>query len=243
MTAPSSTALAATLSYVARRLRDLHAAAGVVLLAGAVIAALCLVAFAWVAAHVVAGRTQAFDEAVLATLARHQSPALTTVMLNVTLLGTSTVVVGVALISALFLALGRQRDSAALLLAATLGAVVLNDVLKAAFGRPRPHVFAWGTPVVDTSFPSGHAMSAAAVYATLAYLAARQESRRGARLATYVVAAAVIAAVAFSRLYLGVHYPTDVVAGLVVGWAWAAFCVATLEAGQRYAQRYARRPR
>ena len=238
MTASSPPApFAAALSYVARRLRDLHAAAGVVLLAGAVIAALCLVAFAWLASHVVAGRTQAFDVAVLATLARHQSPALTAVMVNVTLLGTSTVVIGVAFISALFLTLGRQRDSAALLLAATIGAVLLNEVLKAAFARPRPHVFAWGARVVDTSFPSGHAMSAAAVYATIAYLAARQEARRATRLTTYAVAAAIIVAVAFSRLYLGVHYPTDVVAGVVVGWAWAAFCVATLEAGQRYARR------
>ena len=238
MTAPS---LASTLAAVARRLRDLHAAAGVVLLAGAAVAALCIVAFAWVAAHVATGRTQAFDEAVLGVLARHRVPWLQAVMLDVTLLGATSVVIGIALVAALFLALTRHRDSAALLVASTVGAQLLNDVLKRAFDRPRPHVFDWGTQVATTSFPSGHAMSAAAVYATVAYLAARLEARRAVRVATYVAATLVILAVGFSRMYLGVHYPTDVAAGIAIGWSWAAFCVATLEAGQRYARRNARR--
>jgi undecaprenyl-diphosphatase len=232
--------LAATLAAVARRLRDLHAAAGVVLLAGAAVAALGIVAFAWVAAHVVAGRTQAFDEAVLGALARHRVPWLQALMVDVTLLGATSVVVGIAAVAALFLAITRHRDSAMLLLASTVGAQLLNDVLKRAFDRPRPHVFDWGTQVATTSFPSGHAMSAAAVYATVAYLAARLEARRAVRVATYVAAALVILAVGFSRLYLGVHYPTDVAAGIAVGWSWAAFCVATLEAGQRYRSRRVR---
>jgi undecaprenyl-diphosphatase len=234
VTAPS---IATVLAAVVRRLRDLYAAAGVVLLAGAAVAALGIVAFAWVAAHVVAGRTQAFDEAVLGVLARHRVPWLQSLMLDVTLLGATSVVVGIAVVAALFLALTRHRDSAALLVASTVGAQLLNDVLKRAFDRPRPHVFDWGTQVATTSFPSGHAMSAAAVYATVAYLAARRAAPRAVRVLTYAAVTLVILAVAFSRLYLGVHYPTDVAAGLVVGWTWAAFCVATLEAGQRYRSR------
>ena len=233
----SAPSLTTALAAVARRLRDLHAATGVVLLAGAATAALCIIAFAWVAAHVVSGRTQAVDEAVLGALARHRVPWLQAVMLDVTLLGATSVVVGVAAVAALFLALTRHRDAATLLLASTVGAQLLNDVLKQAFARPRPHVFEWGTQVATTSFPSGHAMSAAAVYATIAYLAARLEPRRAVRVTTFVVAALLILAVGFSRMYLGVHYPSDVAAGIVVGWAWAAFCVATLEAGQRFARR------
>ena len=77
----------------------------------------------------------------------------------------------------------------------------------------------------------------ATVYATIAYLVARLEKRRSTRRVTYVLAALFIVAISFSRLYLGVHYPSDVAAGLVVGWAWAAFCAATLEAAQRYRRR------
>ena len=80
-------------------------------------------------------------------------------------------------------------------------------------------------------------MSAAAVYATIAFLAARLERRRWQRVATLVLAAIVTAAIGFSRLYLGVHYPSDVAAGLVIGWSWAAFCAATHEAVQLSARR------
>jgi undecaprenyl-diphosphatase len=80
-------------------------------------------------------------------------------------------------------------------------------------------------------------MSAAAVYATIAYLVARLEKGRRTRVVTYVVAAVVIVAISFSRLYLGVHYPSDVLAGLVVGLAWAGFCMAILEAVQWYQRR------
>jgi hypothetical protein len=107
---------------------------------------------------------------------------------------------------------------------------VLNNVLKQLFDRPRPQIFSWGTHALTTSFPSGHAMSAAAVYGTVALLAARLTPRRRVRVA--VVAAAVVVAllVAFSRLYLGVHYPTDVIAGLVVGARGPGSAPAALEA-------------
>ena len=230
--------LAATLRVVARRLRDLRAAVGVVLLAGVGVAAAGIVAFAWVAVHVRTGATQGLDEAVLRWLGQHRgAPWLESVMLDVTLLGTGTVVVTIAGVAALFLSLTRHRPSATLLVAATVGALLLNDVLKASFDRPRPQVFTWGTRVVTTSFPSGHAMSAAAVYATVAYLAARLQRRRRSRMITHAVAGALIVAIGFTRLYLGVHYPSDVAAGIVVGLAWAGFCMATLEAVQLFARR------
>jgi undecaprenyl-diphosphatase len=84
-------------------------------------------------------------------------------------------------------------------------------------------------------------MSAAAVYATVAFLAARLQKRRSARIATYTVAAILIVAISFSRLYLGVHFPSDVGAGIVVGLAWAAFCASVLEAMQLLARRPRRR--
>ena len=229
--------LFATLRAVFARVRNLRAAVGVVLLAGAVVAAAGTALFAWVAAHVRAGRTQGWDEAFLRFLAEHRIPWLESTLVEVTLLGTATVVIVIAGVSALFLAITRHRASAALLLSATAGSVILNNVIKSFFDRPRPQIFTWGTHVLTTSFPSGHAMSAATVYATIAYLVARLEKRRRTRVVTYVVAAVVIAAISFSRLYLGVHYPSDVLAGVVVGLAWAGFCMAMLEAVQWYQQR------
>jgi len=233
--------LADALRAVVRRLRDLRAAVGVVLLAGGLTVAAGIALFAWVAVHVKSGSTQVIDERVLRFLGAHRgAPWLENAMLEITLLGTGTVVVMIAGVAALFLGLTKHRASAGLLLAATVGALVLNNVLKAAFDRPRPQLFTWGTRAFTTSFPSGHAMSAAAVYATIAFLAARLQQRRSARNTTYLLATVVVLAISFSRLYLGVHYPSDVAAGLVVGLAWAAFCATVLEAMQLILRRQRR---
>ena len=80
-------------------------------------------------------------------------------------------------------------------------------------------------------------MSAAAIYGTIAFLAARLAKQRRTRIAIHVGAAIVVCLVAVSRVYLGVHYPTDVAAGLLVGLAWSAFCTAALETGQQLVKR------
>jgi undecaprenyl-diphosphatase len=186
-----------------------------------------------------AGGTQAFDESVLRWMGAHHTPFLDAAMLEITALGTGTVVLMIVCVSALFLGLTRHRYSALLLLVATAGGIGLNMILKLFFDRPRPHVITWGTNVVSSSFPSGHAMSATIVYSTVAYLAARLFKRVWARWLIMFVAAVVIGAISVSRLYLGVHYPSDVAAGSIIGLSWAAFCMATLEAIQRFAQREA----
>ena len=231
-TGPVYALLVGALRFARAHFHNLRTALGIVVLAGAALAALFGVTFAWVAHRVRAGSTQAFDEGALRWVAAHRVPWLESTLLELTFLGTGTVVVTIAGVAALFLALTRQRTAAALLLWSTVGAILLNNVLKAAFVRPRPELFTWGTHVRTTSFPSGHAMSAAAIYGTVAFLAARLAQQRRTRIAIYVVAAVIIVVVAASRVYLGVHYPTDVAAGLLVGFAWAAFCTAALEAGQ-----------
>ena len=148
------------------------------------------------------------------------------------------VAVGVA---SMFLWLTKHKYSALLLIIATAGGILLNNLLKVGFGRPRPQVFDWGTTVVSWSFPSGHAMSATVVYSTVAYLAARLQRRHRHRVMTLVGAALLIILICISRLYLGVHYPSDVIAGMLIGLAWAAFCMATLEAIQVYARNRAPR--
>lgn len=216
--------------------KNVYATFGIMLLAGAAVAIGGTYAFAKFAGHVQSGSTQAFDEAVLRWIGMHRPASLEPVMLEITFLGTASVVLVLVLISGLFLWLSNHKYSTVLLLIATTGGILLNNLLKAGFGRPRPQVFDWGTHAVTWSFPSGHAMSAAIVYSTVAYLAARLQKRRWHRVVTMLAALLIILLIGASRLYLGVHYPSDVFAGIIIGLAWAGFCVAMLEAFQLYAR-------
>lgn len=223
----------------AGRANTLIGALGIFLIAGFAIAAAGTLGFAELAEHVRSGSTTDFDDSVLRWLGAHHSKLLDATMLEVTALGTGMVVLAIAGIAGLFLVLTRHRYSALLLLASTAGGLILNGILKAGFDRPRPQIFAWGTNAVSSSFPSGHAMSAAIVYGTVAYLAARLQRRGWARVLTMLIALVLIVLIAVSRMYLGVHYPTDVLAGLIIGLSWAGFCMAGLESFQALAKRRA----
>jgi undecaprenyl-diphosphatase len=229
--------LFAALRRGAGRAAHVRAALGVLLVAGIVVAVAGAGAFAWIAAHVRHGSTQAFDVAVLEWLGAHRTPVVDEAMLEITFLGTGLVVLVIVGVAALFLYLTQHRYSAWLLLASTAGGIILNNVLKLGFARPRPTVLEWQAHAMSSSFPSGHAMSAAVVYGTVAYLAARLQKHRASRVATMLVAAILIFLICLSRLYLGVHYPSDVIAGVCVGLAWAAFCMATFEASLVLARR------
>jgi undecaprenyl-diphosphatase len=229
-TNPIYSALRATTS----RVDSIIAALGIFLVGGLVVAAIGTAAFVELASHVKSGSTQAFDESVIRWLAARHTHTLDAVMVEITALGTGTVVMMIVAVAALFLALTQHKYSALLLLISTFGGLVLNGVLKLGFNRPRPSIFVPAVNTVSSSFPSGHAMSATIVYLTVGYLAARLHERRWARWAVMISAFAVIALISFSRLYLGVHYPSDVLAGFVIGVAWAGFCMATLEAIQKF---------
>jgi undecaprenyl-diphosphatase len=189
--------------------------------------------FTELAETVQAGATLALDESVLRWMQLHQSPLATIAALELTALGTGTVVIMMATVTGMFLALTDQRKAALLLVAATIGGLALNVLLKLHYHRPRPHIFPWATNVVSSSFPSGHAMNAVIVYGTIAYLAARLSRRLSVRVTTQLTAVVLIGAICASRVYLGVHYPSDVLGGAVVGAAWAMFCMAALESVQR----------
>lgn len=226
-----------TLRALADRAGTLLGALGIFLVGGVIIAGFATWVFSELAERVMGGGTQAFDEMVLRWVATKHTPMMDGAMLEITALGTTTVVMMIVCVAALFLTLTRHKYSALLLLVATAGGSLLDLVLKLRFDRPRPHVFTWGTHAVMSSFPSGHAMSATIVYSTVAYLAARLQKRLWARWLTIFLAAIVVLLICGSRVYLGVHYPSDVLAGVIVGLAWAAFCMATLEAVQRFAER------
>ena len=219
--------------------RSFYTTVGIFLVVGAVLAIAATVAFATLAEDVLAGETQAFDVAILQWLHGHQSKTLTALMVEMTYLGTGTVVIVVVGVAALFLWHTEHKHSARLLLAATVGNIVLNGALKLVYHRPRPSVFAWQTPAVSSSFPSGHAMSATVVYGTVAYLLIRLQKHRWAKGMTLASAILLILLICLTRLYLGVHYPSDVLGGIIVGLAWASFCMATLEASLVLARRRA----
>lgn len=219
------------LRWIGTYVRDIHAALGAFLLIGLAVIAGAVAVFAALAALVQTGTTQHVDDAVLLWFNAHASPTLDLAALEVTSLGSTTVVGMILLISSAFFWATRHRYSVLLLWVAMVGGALLNLQLKAEFHRPRPQLFPWRTPLAShSSFPSGHALTAVVLYATLAYLIGRLEPTRLQRWLTAVVAAVVILLVGVSRLYLGVHYPSDVLAGFVVGVAWSTVCALGIEA-------------
>lgn len=217
--------------WIGARVRGFHAAVGAFLAFGLVVAVGAVAAFAAVAEEVVEGETRAFDVAVLRWMERRHTPTLDVWALEVTSLGSGLVVGMTIAVASVFLWVTRHRYSVALLWVALLGSGLISRTLKSIFDRPRPDVFPWGAPYADHgSFPSGHATTSMVAYLTLAYLVARLAETRRLRLFTLAVAAVLILLIGLSRLYLGVHYPSDVIAGYAVGFAWATFCALGIEA-------------
>lgn len=123
-----------------------------------------------------------------------------------------------------FLWLRRQRHSAWFLVLSVSTGIVLSQVLKSVFDRPRPDLVPHGSHVYTASFPSGHSMMAAIVYLTLAVLVTRSLDRWALKVYVMFLAISATLMVGVSRVYLGVHWPSDVLAGWIVGAAWALLC-------------------
>ncbi|HWK88978.1 MAG TPA: phosphatase PAP2 family protein [Longimicrobium sp.] len=226
------------LRWIGSHVRGFHAAVGVFLVAGLGVVLAGGMAFGAIARAVSRGRTQAIDESILRWVNAHASPALDVAALEVTALGGGLVVWVLALVSGVFLWQTKHRYSAALIVVALVGSGLINSSMKLAFDRPRPSVFEWRTTHVGlSSFPSGHAMTSMVVYATLAYLVARLEPTPLLRRLTYLLAGTIIVGIGLSRLYLGVHYPSDVLAGFTTGLAWAATCALGMEAVRYFRHR------
>lgn len=148
------------------------------------------------------------------------SPSLTLLMLALTAIGSIKVFLTVASVACLGLYLRGRAPMAYLLAGALAGALVLNETLKLHFHRARP-VVPWSIGDEPTfSFPSGHSLFAMVLYGMLAILTMRGEVSAGRRLLILLAAATFILGIGVSRVYLGMHYPTDVCAGYLTGALW-----------------------
>ena len=184
-------------------------------------------AFGALAEELVEGNTQA-DTRVAAWLHEHATPAWTTVFENVTRIGNLVTLIAVVVVASIVLFRMRRIAELQLLLLASIGAEIITVGLKLGFERQRPF-FADPLATESTySFPSGHASVSLAVYGTLGYIAARHLGNRSAQLGVLAAAVSLVLLIGFSRLYLGVHFLTDVIAGFSIGLAWVALCVVLL---------------
>jgi undecaprenyl-diphosphatase len=202
-----------------------------VVLLAVLAAVLSVWGFVQIAEEVVEGETQALDTWVVLQMRRTDDPSvpigppwLANAVRDVTALGSVTVLLLVVAAVVGYLLQQRAYGAMWLVTIATLGGMLLSTALKFSFGRERPDVVPHLVDILTFSFPSGHSMLSAVVYLTLGALLARIAPRRSIKMYFLTVALLLTFLVGLSRIYLGVHYPTDVLAGWSAGLAWALSC-------------------
>jgi undecaprenyl-diphosphatase len=190
------------------------------LMAGFLGASAALAFFGWLSRVVLAGESMRFDTAVRDAIHAWASAPLTSAMRGITQLGSVTILVefGILVVWRL-LAQGRRR-AALIFVAACVGAEALSEVLKLVFRRPRPEAFFGFVEPLTYSFPSGHSVVSACFYGIVAAILTTRMESRAAKIAIWTGAALLTVAIGFSRVYLGVHYPSDVLAGYAAAAIW-----------------------
>jgi undecaprenyl-diphosphatase len=181
--------------------------------------------------EVVKGDTRTFDEWVMRSLRQDADISLPIgprwlrmAGADLSGLGDPAILLFVILAVAGWLFLERKFHAMWFVLAAALGGQIMSSVFKILFARERPDIVPHLVEVSSASFPSGHSMMSAVVYLTLGALLVRLEVRRRTRIYSMTIAVLATVLVGFSRIYLGVHFPTDVLAGWLIGLMWALLC-------------------
>ena len=192
---------------------------------------LLLWGFLKLASEVMEGETNALDTRIVRALRKADDPArpigpewVENSMLDITAVGGPTVLGLVVLSVVGFLLLQARYHTAIVVLVTAVSGDVANYAMKNLFLRPRPDVVPHLRDVTSTSFPSGHAMESAIIYLTLGAMLMRLADRRITKIYCISMAIFLTLIVGISRVYLGVHYPTDVVAGWMFGFFWASLC-------------------
>ncbi len=197
-----------------KKIRD-----GFLLLGALLVAATALVFFGWLAEEMLEGDTQQFDAYVRTAVHQFATPGITRWMQVFSFLGSVAAVTALCLVAICVSLYFHRARTAALLAITMLGVGVLDVALKYAFHRPRPVAFFGATPT-SYSFPSGHALGSFCFYGMLASILASCVRGRGAKFCVWIAAVFLIGMIGFSRIYLGVHYPSDVIAGYCAAAVW-----------------------
>jgi len=192
---------------------------------------LLLWGFLALASEVMEGDTTTLDTRILVALRKSDDPSrpigpswVENSLLDLTAIGGPTVLGLVVVAVVGFLVLQTRYHTAIVVLATAASGELVNYVLKNVFLRPRPDVVPHLRNVTTSSFPSGHAMESAIIYLTLGAMLMRLSERRITKVYSMAIAIALTLLVGISRVYLGVHYPTDVIAGWMFGFFWASLC-------------------
>jgi membrane-associated phospholipid phosphatase len=195
--------------------------------------AACVLGFSMLADALASSELVSLDGTIAIWLHTNATGFVTVLLSGVTRLGGAQVLLAVTLAAALWLLARRCVADAALMGAALGGGEALNAALKGAFERPRPSFAEPLATAAGFSFPSGHAMVSLTVYGALAFVIAARAGTRRAQVLVVSSAVALVLAVGFSRIYLGVHYASDVLAAYCAGLAWLTLCGLTLLAASR----------
>lgn len=195
-------------------------ALGSVLFAGLLLAIAALFFFGWLADEMLEGDTRRFDEIVRASIHETAFPALTAVMQLMSFLGSTLFLIAFGVVVVIALYLREHRRGATLFTITTVGASVLLVTLKLAFRRARPEPFFDTMLPASYSFPSGHSLAAFCFYGALAEILTERTDKLWLQIIVWTAAALMILLIGISRIYLGVHHPSDVVAGYAVGLIW-----------------------
>ncbi|HEY0582962.1 MAG TPA: phosphatase PAP2 family protein [Chloroflexota bacterium] len=198
--------------------KDRIAGFGGFIAGGFLVGVVCLYVFAWLTDEVMSKETTALDNTAFTYVHQFSSPTMDTIMRALSFMGSEAVLIIGVLLLLLFLA-QRRWGAAVILVVVTVGAQLLNNVLKAVFHRTRPAPVDAIISAQQWSFPSGHAMVSAAFYFYIAYLCWRIVPG----VWRYVLAAALtllVLLIGISRIYLQAHYLSDVIAGYLVGFLW-----------------------
>lgn len=194
------------------------------------LASVSLLAFALLASEVSEGETHAFDRDLLLVLRTAGNPGiplgpwwLEIAFRDITSLGGTTIIVLITTLVLGFLLLDRNYPTAILVFVSICGGFLVSTVLKNIIGRPRPDLVSHLVDVQTLSFPSGHATLSAVTYLTLGALLSRNQRKPIIRVFFMAAAIMMTLLIGASRVYLGVHWPTDVLAGWAIGSAWAMF--------------------
>lgn len=189
-----------------------------VILGGFILCICSLLVFAYLRQEVFEKDFSFFDQKILHALYTIRSPLLTTVMLFISTLG-SELMIGLGLVVISILCVKKRITEAVLFFCTVSMAVVIDTVLKNIYHRARPDFHPLLT-LTDFSFPSGHAMASFVFYVSISYLVFHLTHEKRVTFCVSLLSVLIILLIGVSRVYLGVHYPTDVIAGYVAGLCW-----------------------